>query len=107
LKIKPYLTTNIRTVAITDFKSGIARQHRDAPNTRDDLVFMKKRMQACGLFSEEIEGYGGIGQEFTRRLADQGYRYQFNPKAMIYHHGEFADDYGLARAEKIHQAAIN
>lgn len=57
----------------------------------------------CGLFAEKIIGYGGLGQEFLKRLADQGYEYQFNPKAMIYHHREFENDYGLTRDEKMRQ----
>jgi glycosyltransferase involved in cell wall biosynthesis len=61
----------------------------------------------CGLFSERIEGYGGTGQEFLRRLAYQGFQYQFNPKAMIYHHREFEEDYGLTRAEKRRQYVKN
>ena len=61
----------------------------------------------CGLFSERIKGYGGIGQEFLRRLAYQGYKYQFNPKAMIYHHREFENDYGLTRDEKMRQHEEN
>lgn len=61
----------------------------------------------CGLFSEKIIGYGGVGQEFLKKLADQGFKYQFNPKAMIYHHREFENDYDLTRAEKMRQHKEN
>ena len=67
---------------------------------RDDWI-------TCGMFSERVEGYGGVGQEFLKRLAKQGYRYRFNPEAMIYHHREFASSYGLTREEKIRQHEQN
>lgn len=62
---------------------------------------------SSGLFSERIEGYGGVGHEFLRRLNSQGYKYKFNPKAMVYHHREFENDYGLTRTEKIRQHEAN
>ena len=58
----------------------------------------------CGMFSERFEGYGGCGQEFIARLAYQGFKYQFNPEAMMYHHREFEGDNGLTRETKDHQA---
>ena len=56
------------------------------------------------MFSERFEGYGGCGQEFIARLAYQGFKYQFNPEAMIYHHREFEGDNGLTREMKDQQA---
>jgi len=66
----------------------------------NNCCMYRKNWIECGLFSERIEGYGGVGQEFLRRLRDQGYKYQFNPEAMIYHHREFENMYGLTRPKK-------
>ena len=69
----------------------------NASMLRSDLI-------GCGMFSERFIGYGGCGQEFIARLAYQGYKYQFNPEAMIYHHREFEGDNGLTREMKNAQA---
>ncbi|MDP3920790.1 MAG: glycosyltransferase [Candidatus Omnitrophota bacterium] len=61
----------------------------------------------CGLFSERIEGYGGVGQEFMPRLRFQGFGYQFNPKAMAYHHREYEGVNGLTRDKKSEQHTAN
>lgn len=73
----------------------------------NNCCMYKKDWIGCGLFSEQIAGYGGVGQELLKRLAYQGYKYQFNPKAMIYHHREFENDYGLTRTEKMRQHKKN
>ena len=61
----------------------------------------------CGMFAEYIVGYGGVGQEFRKRLAYQCYSYQFNPRAMVYHHREFEGDNGLTRDSKAQQHRAN
>jgi len=58
----------------------------------------------CGMFSERLEGYGGVGQEFSRRLHNQGFVYQFNPEAVIYHHREFEGDNSLTCEVKEQQS---
>lgn len=73
------------------------------PGVENNCCMYRRDWIGCGLFSERIKGYGGVGQEFLRRLAYQGFKYRFNLKAMIYHHREFENDYGLTRAEKIRQ----
>ena len=70
----------------------------------NNTCMLRKDWFGCGLFSERFIGYGGCGQEFIARLAYQGYQYQFNPDAMIYHHREFEGDNGLTREIKNKQA---
>ena len=70
----------------------------------NNTCMLRKDWFGCGMFSERFIGYGGCGQEFIARLAFQGYGYQFNPDAMIYHHREFEGDNGLTREIKNKQA---
>jgi len=70
----------------------------------NNCCMLRKDWIGCGMFSERFEGYGGCGQEFFMRLAYLGYGYQFNPKAMIFHHKEFEGDNGLTREIKEKQA---
>lgn len=70
----------------------------------NNACMYRKDWLGCGMFSERFEGYGGCGQEFIARIAHQGYQYQFNPRAMIYHHREFEGDNGLTREMKDAQA---
>ena len=70
----------------------------------NNCSMLRKDWIGCGMFSERVEGYGGCGQELFLRLKYQGYDYQFNPKAMIFHHKEFEGDNGLTRKEKMRQA---
>jgi len=70
----------------------------------NNTCMLRKDWLGCGMFSERFIGYGGCGQEFIARLAYQGYKYQFNPNAMIYHHREFEGDNGLTRDIKNKQA---
>ena len=69
----------------------------------NNCSMLRKDWLACGMFSERFEGYGGCGQEFFKRLSYQGYYYQYNKNAKIFHHSEFEGDNGLTRAEKIRQ----
>ncbi|KAF0240211.1 MAG: methyltransferase FkbM [Planctomycetota bacterium] len=55
----------------------------------NNTCMLKEDWVASGLFDESITKYGGIGQEFNRRLIGLDYRYQFNPRAGIIHHTEF------------------
>jgi len=71
----------------------------------NNTCMLRKDWLGCGMFSERFIGYGGCGQEFIARLAYQGYKYQFNPDAMIYHHREFEGDNGLTREIKNKQAS--
>ena len=73
----------------------------------NNCCMMRQDWVGCGMFNERLEGYGGTGQEFIRRLVYQGYGYQFNPKAMIYHHREFEGNNGLTRDIKNEQAKEN
>ena len=75
--------------------------------TENNCAMYRKDWIGCGMFCEYIEGYGGVGQEFRLRLAYQGYDYEFNPKAMIYHHREFEGDNGLTREMKMAQYEEN
>ena len=70
----------------------------------NNTCMLRKDWLGCGMFSERFIGYGGCGQEFIARLAYQGFKYQFNPDAMIYHHREFEGDNGLTRDIKNKQA---
>ena len=70
----------------------------------NNCSMLRKDWIGCGMFSERFEGYGGCGQEFFLRLIYQGYDYQFNPRAMIFHHKEFEGDNGLTRDMKTEQA---
>jgi glycosyltransferase involved in cell wall biosynthesis len=70
----------------------------------NNCCMFRKDWIGCGMFSERFEGYGGCGQELFMRLAYLGYRYQFNPRAMIFHHKEFEGDNGLTRSMKTEQA---
>lgn len=69
----------------------------------NNCSMLRKDWIGCGMFSERFEKYGGCGQEFFLRLMYQGYNYQFNPKAMIFHHKEFEGDNGLTREKKDQQ----
>ena len=66
----------------------------------NNCSMLRKDWIGCGMFSERFEKYGGCGQEFFLRLMYQRYAYQFNPRAMIYHHKEFEGDNGLTRDKK-------
>ena len=70
----------------------------------NNTCMLRKDWLGCGMFSERFIGYGGCGQEFIARLAYQGFKYQFNPDAMMYHHREFEGDNGLTREIKNKQA---
>lgn len=70
----------------------------------NNCCMLRKDWIGCGMFSERFEGYGGCGQEFFLRLIYQGFEYQFNPQAMIFHHKEFEGDNGLTRDMKTKQA---
>lgn len=89
----------------TLLKYGIRKPHPITERIVENNACMyRKDWLGCGMFSERFEGYGGCGQEFIARLAYQGFKYQFNPEAMIYHHREFEGDNGLTREMKDHQA---
>jgi len=83
---------------------GRVRLERAVEN---NCCMLRQDWVGCGMFSERIDGYGGIGQEFTARLARQGFRYRFNPSAVIFHHRELEGDNGLTRAQKLEQHAQN
>ena len=70
----------------------------------NNTCMMRADLIGCGMFSERFEGYGGCGQEFVWRLSYRGYKYKFNPEAMIHHHREFEGDNGLTREMKNAQA---
>ena len=70
----------------------------------NNCCMLRRDWIGCGMFSERFEGYGGCGQEFFHRLAYLGYKYQYNPRAKIYHHKEFEGDNGLTREMKNAQA---
>ena len=89
----------------TLLKYGINKEH----SIRERLVennccMLRSDWIGCGMFSERFIGYGGCGQEFIARLAYLGFKYQFNPNAMMYHHREFEGDNGLTREIKNKQA---
>lgn len=89
----------------TLLKYGINTPHPITERIVENNACMyRKDWLGCGMFSERFEGYGGCGQEFIARLAYQGFKYQFNPEAMIHHHREFEGDNGLTRAMKDEQA---
>ena len=89
----------------TLLKYGIRKSHPITERIVENNACMyRKDWLGCGMFSERFEGYGGCGQEFIARLAYQGFKYQFNPEAMIYHHREFEGDNGLTREMKDQQA---
>ena len=69
----------------------------------NNCCMYRKDWISCGMFCERFEAYGGIGQEFFIRLIHQGFDYQFNPYAMIFHHKEFEGDNGLTRPMKMKQ----
>jgi len=89
----------------TLLKYGIKKPHPITERiVENNACMFRKDWLGCGMFSERFEGYGGCGQEFIARIAHQGFHYQFNPNAMIYHHREFEGDNGLTRAMKDEQA---
>jgi GT2 family glycosyltransferase len=89
----------------TLLKYGIKKTHPITERiVENNACMLRKDWVGCGMFSERFEGYGGCGQEFVARLAHQGFRYQFNPEAMMYHHREFEGDNGLTREIKNKQA---
>ncbi len=74
------------------------------PNTVENNTCMYRRdWIGCGMFTERIEGYGGVGQEFIGRIKYQGYKYQFNHNAKIYHHREYEGANKMSREDKIKQ----
>jgi hypothetical protein len=86
-------------------KYGVCKPHPIVERlVENNTCMLRKDWIGCGMFSERMEGYGGCGQEFIARLAYQGYKYQLNPAAMIYHHREFEGDNGLTRELKNKQA---
>ncbi len=89
----------------TLLKYGIKKPHPITERiVENNACMFRKDWLGCGMFSERFEGYGGCGQEFIARLAHQGFHYQFNPEAMIYHHREFEGDNGFTREMKDRQA---
>jgi glycosyltransferase involved in cell wall biosynthesis len=79
---------------------------RDWPNAyliENNICLLRDDWIAMGLFSERLKLYGFIGQEFFARAAHLGLRYQFNPAAAVWHHGEHEGDNGLNRARKLRQ----
>lgn len=89
----------------TLMKYGVKRENQITERlVENNTCMLRKDWIGCGMFSERFVGYGGCGQEFIARLAYQGYKYQFNPEAMIYHHREFEGDNGLTREIKNIQA---
>jgi len=90
----------------TLLKYGIKKPHPITERlVENNACMLRKDWIGCGMFSERFEGYGGCGQEFISRLLYQGFKYQFNPDAMMYHHREFEGDNGLTREIKNVQAA--
>ena len=89
----------------TLLKYGVKKSHHITERIVENNASMyRKDWIGCGMFSERFEGYGGCGQEFIARIAHQGFHYQFDPHAMIYHHREFEGDNGLTREMKDQQA---
>ena len=89
----------------TLIKYGVRKKNNITERVvENNTCMLRKDWLGCGMFSERFIGYGGCGQEFIARLAYQGYKYQFNPDAMIYHHREFEGDNGLTREIKNKQA---
>ncbi len=89
----------------TLLKYGIRKPHPITERIVENNACMYRHdWVGCGMFSERFRGYGGCGQEFVARLAYLGYKYQFNPEAMMYHHREFEGDNGLTREMKDQQA---
>jgi len=66
----------------------------------NNCSMLKEDWIACGLFTEKIEGYGGVGQEFFERLKFLGFNYQFCKQAQIFHHREYEGLNGLTRETK-------
>jgi GT2 family glycosyltransferase len=66
---------------------------------RDDFI-------AMGMFSERLQMYGFIGQEFFRRAEYLDLRYQYNPAAAVTHHGEISGDNGLHDVRKRRETRI-
>lgn len=88
-------------------KYGSKKEHPITERVvENNCCMLREDWVGCGMFSERFELYGGCGQEFLDRLKYQGYKYQFNPDAMIYHHREFEGDNGLTRKIKKAQASI-
>lgn len=44
-------------------------------------------------FNEEIQHYGGVGQDFIKRLRENNYDFQFNPDAKIVHLSTYKRNY--------------
>jgi len=55
----------------------------------NNTCMYKKDWLSSGLFDESIRTYGRIGQTFNRTLIKKGFKYQFNPRAIIVHHVEY------------------
>ncbi len=90
----------------TLLKYGIRKENPIVERiVENNCCMLTKDWIGCGMFSERFVGYGGCGQEFIARLAYQGFKYQFNPDAMMYHHREFEGDNGLTRDIKNQQAS--
>jgi len=72
----------------------------------NNLCMLREDWISAGLFSERLKMYGFIGQEFFARAAYLGIRWQYNPEAIIRHHGEIAGDNGLSDRRKRRQTRL-
>lgn len=88
---------------------GIPQIRREWPNAyliENNICMLRDDFIAMGMFSERLKMYGFIGQEFFGRAEFLGLRYQYNPEAIIFHHGEFAETTGLNAKRKIRETQV-
>ncbi len=58
----------------------------------NNTCMMKKNWQQVP-FDESIQRYGGIGQDFIKRLQENNYTFLFNPEAKIIHMSKYKRNY--------------
>jgi GT2 family glycosyltransferase len=87
----------------------IAQLRRNWPHAyliENNICMLRKDFIAMGMFSERLQMYGFIGQEFFRRAEHLNLRYQYNPAAAVTHHGEISGDNGLHEVRKRRETRI-
>lgn len=88
---------------------SITQLRRDWPNAyliENNICMLRGDFIAMGMFSERLKIYGYIGQEFFGRAEYLGLRYQYNPAAVVSHHGEIAGDNGFAVSRKVRETQL-
>ena len=82
------------------------REHPTAWLIENNVCLLREDWIAMGLFSERLQMYGYIGQEFFARADYLGMEYQYNPLASVTHHSEMEGNNAFTRDRKERQTRL-